>query len=351
MIKLNLNNQIDIEELLLQHKEKYSMEYMKKRFEEYETEIYDEDLSSEYSGDLLQKKKDKHSRFIKYLMLKTPDILCGEPMVLQKIIEHVETNYSDLLYSAPESNQEPASPLHKGLKKIFSYDNFCKRDKSWGAYALTERLNVKVCPYCNRQYVHTLKMENGKMRASLDHFYDKGTYPFLSISFYNLIPCCHLCNSSLKGRKRFNINTHLHPYIEGFDQKASFTVKFKKEVVDFTGILNNNSDVFDIGFRVEKGKGSNKSYQKAKRNIRDFNLNEIYNLHKDYVAEILLKSVIYNEDFVNSIYSSYPHLFTGKEEILRLITSNYVSADELDKRVLAKLTYDIASEFGLIYKL
>ncbi|WP_431830518.1 hypothetical protein [Bacillus anthracis] len=33
------------------------MEYMKKRFEEYETEIYDEDLSSEYSGDLLQKKR------------------------------------------------------------------------------------------------------------------------------------------------------------------------------------------------------------------------------------------------------------------------------------------------------
>lgn len=54
------------------------------------------------------------------------------------------------------------------------------------------------------------------------------------------------------------------------------------------------------------------------------------------------------EDFINSSYSSYLHLFTEKEGILRLITSNYVSVDELDKQVLTKLTYDIASKFSLM---
>lgn len=41
-------------------------------------------------------------------------------------------------------------------------------------------------------------------KFQFNHFYDKGTYPYLALSFYNLIPSCSTCNSSkVKG----NANT------------------------------------------------------------------------------------------------------------------------------------------------
>lgn len=59
-------------------------------------------------------------------------------------------------------------------------------------------LNVRVCPYCGRAYTYRVE-KSGKegivtVKPQLDHFLPKKIYPFLGMNFFNLIPCCSVCN-------------------------------------------------------------------------------------------------------------------------------------------------------------
>lgn len=62
--------------------------------------------------------------------------------------------------------------------------------------------------------------------AVLDHYYDKGKYPYLALSFYNLIPSCNICNSKFKTTIDFKEIPHLHPYEDSFNEKAKFSQFF-----------------------------------------------------------------------------------------------------------------------------
>ncbi|MGO2265282.1 MAG: hypothetical protein ACTH54_00425 [Vagococcus salmoninarum] len=77
---------------------------------------------------------------------------------------------------------------------------------------LVDSLNIKVCPYCNLNYINDRVIKkNGKDRkrssAEIDHFIDKGTYPVYSICLNNLIPACSKCNH-IKGSEKFSISPY-----------------------------------------------------------------------------------------------------------------------------------------------
>ena len=82
--------------------------------------------------------------------------------------------------------------------KIKGFDNLYdqrRREKVIGYYR-----NIVICPYCGLNEPDTL-----------DHFLPKTAHPLLSITLYNLIPCCNNCNhkkkvydSSLKPVSFFN---------------------------------------------------------------------------------------------------------------------------------------------------
>ncbi|MFX8327742.1 hypothetical protein ABTL71_18955, partial [Acinetobacter baumannii] len=49
------------------------------------------------------------------------------------------------------------------------------------------------CPYCNRSYIYYISRRK-EIKPQIDHFFPKSKYPFLAMSFYNLIPSCQTCN-------------------------------------------------------------------------------------------------------------------------------------------------------------
>ena len=51
---------------------------------------------------------------------------------------------------------------------------------------------IRVCPYCGL----TIIKPSNKTKHQIDHFFPKGKYPFLALSYYNLIPSCDKCNES-----------------------------------------------------------------------------------------------------------------------------------------------------------
>ncbi|MCR1809617.1 hypothetical protein [Sulfurospirillum sp. hDNRA2] len=215
------------------------------------------------------------------------------------------------------------------------YDNFCDKKKEYDAYDLAQSLNVTVCPYCNRNYTFTVRSKNGSTRPQFDHFYDKATYPILALSFYNLIPSCPTCNTSMKGTKQFSLTTHIHPYVEGFDDKARFALHVK-----------DSSFYYDEkGFDLELSSND----AKAKKNIKDFALEEIYKNHKDIVLELIQKSIMYNESYIEELMKNYEGtLFKNEEDLLRLIFGGYISDEDLGKRPLSKLTKDILEQLEIV---
>ena len=80
-------------------------------------------------------------------------------------------------------------------------------------------LDIKVCPYCNRNYILNFQIK-GKVNATaqLDHFFDKKKYPYLAISIYNLVPSCGTCNQ----RKSTKQETIFYPYNESFNNSVKF---------------------------------------------------------------------------------------------------------------------------------
>ena len=206
---------------------------------------------------------------------------------------------------------------------------------TYDAYTLAQALNVTVCPYCNRNYTFTVRSKNGSTRPQFDHFYDKATYPILALSFYNLIPSCPTCNSSIKGRKQFSLTTHVHPYVEGFDDKTHFSLHVKNSSFYY------NEKGFDLNLCSHN--------IKAQKNIDDFALQEIYKNHKDIVLELIQKSVMYNESYIDELMKNYEGtLFKNEEDLLRLIFGGYIADEDLGKKPLSKLTKDILEQLEII---
>jgi len=113
---------------------------------------------------------------------------------------------------------------------IFNYKTF--RGSSFCVEQFVKiGLDSVTCPYCNEKRINIIKLRSNSSKAvklkaylDLDHFYPKVQHPFFALSFFNLIPTCHDCNSRDKGDKLFTIETHVHPYNESFDDLYKFRV-------------------------------------------------------------------------------------------------------------------------------
>lgn len=90
---------------------------------------------------------------------------------------------------------------------------------------------LSVCPYCGRQWIDMAE-EGGRIsKPNIDHFLPKSKYPFLAMSFYNMIPACETCNKmENKGDMdpvvypRYEVKL-LNPY-EFYDHAVTFSYEY-----------------------------------------------------------------------------------------------------------------------------
>lgn len=235
----------------------------------------------------------------------------------------------------------------KALAVVFDYKKFTSNYSGYGAYQFTENLQVNVCPYCNRQYTFTLDKSNGRTRPELDHFLDKATHPYFALSFFNLVPSCHICNSNLKGSKAFTNNTYLNPYTTCFNEVLNFSINIKN--VDF---INGKVNSFTISQKPTPH-APKKLVAKAKRNAAVFRHSELYNNHQDLVKELILKAYHYTPERKTELAKLTAKgtgklLFQDEAEVNRFITGVYTEVAELGKRPMSKLIRDIGRELKLL---
>lgn len=229
-------------------------------------------------------------------------------------------------------------------KEIFNYRSFIKKAKDknpdYDAYTLADNLNIHSCPNCNAQYTKTVGRTKKLTRPSFDHFFPQADYPLLALSFFNLIPCCRICNTDIKGSRSFSLAENFHPYET--DHEIEDSCRFTYYPKSPNGALGFNED-FDLRI-VPLAHGKEKT--RAEKHINDFKLETLYQAYKDQAAEVIQKQIAYPDSYLEQIQK----LFGDKggfsrAEFYRLAFGNYLDDKDLLKRPLSKMTRDLSKHY------
>lgn len=251
-------------------------------------------------------------------------ILC-KPDNIQFVINEFKEKfqrYIDVYNGTRKDDKKNTSfGIFKWIMEYF-YEKFMEVNGYW----LIEQLKIKSCPYCNRSYTFSISNDL-KVRPEYDHFYPKSIYPYLALSFYNLIPSCPTCNH-LKREHEMDLNPYL---IDPQNNQMKFVLS------NIEGVKS-PSDI-KISIKCEGGKG--------KGNVKTLGLEKLYDNHKDYVKEIMDRAVAYNESYYDSLIESFRGMDLKEEQIDNLIWGVYLDNDDLGKRPMSKLTRDILEQYGI----
>jgi len=249
--------------------------------------------------------------FLKSINLekKLKEILNANTKKLRDIIDSFEPQMSD------------------NLKKVI-YNVFVSNiysTKKFDGLKFVNDIGLQTCPYCNRAYIQSVS-RRWVVRPQIDHFFPKDKYPYLGVSFYNLIPSCSVCNgTTVKGNNDSYKDKLVSPYeMKNDDFKFSFDIE---SIDNFPPKLVKKIDINDKYFKLE----------------------DFYRHHGDIVHELYTK--LYKEDtkeHFDVLRKSLSGIGFDEEEIHRFITCGYLDDENLHKRPLSKLIKDISEELDLI---
>jgi hypothetical protein len=250
----------------------------------------------------------------------------------QKFVQNKSTKYVDLSSPALKSNRTRYEKLNSKLKKLFNYENsFSKIDysnKNYRAYNLAENLNINTCVYCNRLYTKTVIKPKKVTRPEFDHWFPKSIYPLLSLSFFNLIPSCHVCNSGVKGSREFDLNDYIHPYVDNL-------IGIRFSYIYKTGL---KSYEFNVKY----------SNEKEMNTVQAFKIKEIYKTHEDEIKDLVTIKKVYSDTYLSKLKKLLGSSVVSEAEIYRLAFGVYINESDFVKRPLSKMKRDLLNELNII---
>ena len=363
----------DIEEWYAEKTESIIRENLKKLIDEYSQKDSGIDPTPGLHKELLSRIKDNlHS-----LLTARPENLLSifyqtlEPGLA--IDTHVPIYNFDYFDLRRKRTILTSTEFIDDLLDAFDYKSF----RSTLLPTLSEKLNIKSCPYCNQHFTlnitkriitpATADEESDRVRYDtlakfqFDHFYDKSGYPFLSMSLYNLIPSCAVCNH-LKGTKTFSLI--FHPYYNGNTSSEDETDNDKsgndKELIDFRFRINQplpaltgSRLVNDDNLLITLSSTAPRYNDLLKKFKEVLKLEERYSRHLDIVEEIFARDYLLTyyhnrENFINLLGQSAngtEHKYNIRKELYnRIIQGNYTDKEDYFRRPLAKFMGDLSQK-------
>ena len=252
------------------------------------------------------------------------DILCGDFVTLEKIKNDIGSKYTN---------------KNNIVKQVFNYDRATSKAitpkisklQPKIAKFFQDNIEVHTCYYCNIEFINkfstSTKIKNG---FTLDHVFDKASYPYLALSLYNFVPSCYVCNSKIKRTQRID---GVSPTSNTFDFDTR--VKFK------TFMQNENLHIGqETDFVLLLKEDFSDIYQQY---MEVFELDGRYAYHKYKVIEMINKRREYPDSRIKELA-----ILTEKteEDVKQDLFGMYLTED-LHKRPLSKLIKDISKELGL----
>lgn len=224
----------------------------------------------------------------------------------------------------------------KEVAKLIDYTWFIQKDhRYYNAYDLAKALDRNTCTYCNRIYTATvIHLENGKkiIRPTFDHWFPKAEFPLLAMSFYNLVPACTNCNSSIKGSDALDLRKYTHPYI---DKKLTSEFKFDYD-------LASGGPKYRVFVRKTV---FNKP--KAVDTLMSMQVNEVYSSHQSELEDLLRIKKNYTKSYIKSVQSLTNHKLKP-QELYRMLFGVEYNAKDFHKLPLSKFKYDILKKLNML---
>lgn len=265
------------------------------------------------------------------------ELLISEPADLERLEQQIKAELAAL----PAAEQ----PSNKVLETIMGYTAVFDSASKSTAFWLAKAVGKNTCVYCNRQYVFTVEKGDGAVkeeriaRPVFDHWFAKSKHPLLSLSLFNLIPSCSICNSSVKGSDEYSLATHIHPYVHE-DGHPDFSFKVsaaaKKDVM------------WDVVLDAAPG-------SKEERTIQDLCLNEQYTMHgRTEVNDLMAFKQKYPTGYLKQLMTDVlkdavknGHILTI-EEVYRMLFGTELKENKYLDRPLSKMKYDILHDMGVV---
>jgi len=224
------------------------------------------------------------------------------------------------------------------LEKVFRYNSFSSRKV---AYQMLQKINARVCPYCNRQYTFTL--DNQKVRPQFDHYFPKSIYPYLALSVFNLIPSCPICNQA-----KSSLDTKHTPILYPYNEEFGYENKFITELAgtNIATFRQGLSDNFDIRIKIDS---HCKQKDRVEKQIKQLHLQDLYNEHKDFVIDLIRNLYVNTPERIEEIIRNFPTLFTNADEVRATMFMVDIRKDSWGKRPLSKLSHDIYKDIDRSY--
>ncbi|PHF83221.1 hypothetical protein COI46_25695 [Bacillus toyonensis] len=219
--------------------------------------------------------------------------------------------------------------LNKSIGKMIDYKYLTDKMRH---YILCS-LEIRVCPYCNRQYITTYnKNKSLRSTSDLDHFYPKVAFQLYSLTLFNFIPACSICNSRFKKARKLKI---LYLYEKGFEDQVTFKVK-PTSTYNINSLIGNTND-FDLVLELNSAYSDD---DEIKGHLEMFRLEEVYQSHKDYVQELLYKSKAYSSAY-KEMTEQLLKTKLSEEEFNLFLFGVVGNEKDLLNKPLSKLTIDI----------
>lgn len=274
--------------------------------------------------------------FVRKLISSLPLLLTGTPPKLKAFIDSLHGEYTNLankkVYKGEEVNgQRLEQTFALGLQQAMGYKKYRRTE----LVKLSRMLNIKVCPYCNHNftlYIDLLDKTKMKGLFQFDHFYDMSDYPYLSMSLYNLIPSCSLCNHQKSTAK---LDLRYNPCFKGISDEFHF------KVVDSFELRSGKMGADKIGIKIER----NASGQGIDELQESLHLEEQYSRHKDIVQEIYDKA--YSETYYRNMLTIMPDV--EREKLLNQWMGISMDIEDISKRPLTKFCQDILKQARMEY--
>lgn len=282
------------------------------------------------------------------LLSKLDEILIGKPDTLEiwrnrwdNLLKKLTAGLDDI--ESERMDGEISS--YKGeLMSAFGYE------KNRGAMLnrIAVMINVKTCLYCNQQYTVVvgrkprkdggISLSGSRAFLQFDHFFEKSDYPFLSMSLYNLIPSCGVCNQK-KSKTPYPLS--IHPYVCDYSSKLTFRIK------DQNALTNLNFMKFDF-MEVEIDTKDNNDLAKL---MQDLEMDRRYWRHLDIVKELETAKLLqpyYDKLIDGSFGKDMGEAIRNMDKtvVKRHLYGFYTDSEEINNRPLTKFCQDIYKQLS-----
>lgn len=267
-----------------------------------------------------------YSRLDAGIASRHPSVLLKEAYGLEKILNQ------DGLKREFSINGRGYRPLKDIINDQLQYPMVRK----WIFPEYASKIGFKTCVYCNSQYAVTDEHERGYYQ--LDHWLPQSKYPYLSICFFNLYPCCGSCN-------RMKNDDDENNYACIYAEKESE----EREVYRFTietGSLARYILTHDVNqLKIDFDPADETDVITP---LKDkMHIDDLYQQFKDTAEDVVWKRMAYDRGYKEALCKARLD-FISNQDVKRFILGMYDGPEDVHKRPLTKLIQDVAKQLGVI---